>query len=64
AFTSRRAVQSELKSGMLREIAIDSVKIPRHLFIAWRADRPLAPPARSFVYVARKTWAAEGERGA
>ena len=64
AFTSRRAVQSELKSGLLREIAIESVKIPRHLFIAWRAEHPLPPPARSFVTVARKTWAAQHERGA
>jgi phosphonate transport system ATP-binding protein len=58
AFSSKRAVQAELRAGVLREIPIDSVKIPRHLFIAWRAGHPLPPPARSFVTVARKTWAA------
>ena len=64
AFSSRQAVQGELKSGLLREISIDSVKIPRQIFIAWRSDRELPPPARVFVFVARATWAALRRRSA
>jgi phosphonate transport system ATP-binding protein len=64
AFSSRQAVQAELSSGLLREISIDSVKIPRQIFIAWRSDRELPPPARVFVSVARATWAALRRRSA
>jgi DNA-binding transcriptional LysR family regulator len=54
AFTSRHAVRSELATGLLRELPIHSVKIPRRIFVAWRntGDLPLA--ARSFLEVARK----------
>jgi len=62
AFASRMAVDSELKSGLLRELAIDSVSIRRQLFAAWRADAELTPQAKSFLQIARKAWRVELER--
>jgi phosphonate transport system ATP-binding protein len=54
AFTSRRAVQSELAAGVLRELPVQSVKIPRRIFVAWRSAGELPLAARSFLEVARK----------
>ncbi len=62
AFASRIAVDSELQSGLLRELAIDSVKIRRQVFAAWRADAELTPQAKSFLQIARKAWRLELER--
>jgi len=54
AFSSRLAVQAELQSGLLQELPIDSVRIPRQIFAAWRRDRELPLPARRFLEVARR----------
>jgi phosphonate transport system ATP-binding protein len=53
AFTSRAAVREDLEAGHLVVLRIRSVKIPRHLFVAWRRDRELPLAARSFLEVAR-----------
>jgi len=55
AFTSRLAVRDELAHGHLRVLRIDGVRIPRRLFVAWRADATPSPAARRFVDVARAT---------
>ena len=54
AFSSRLAVREELQSGLLQELPIASVKIPRQIFAAWRRDRELPLPARRFLEVARR----------
>jgi phosphonate transport system ATP-binding protein len=54
AFSSRLAVQAELQSGLLQELPIASVRIPRQIFAAWRRDRELPLPARRFLEVARR----------
>lgn len=54
AFASRVAVASELTSGTLREVAVDSMRIRRQIFAAWRADTELTPQAKSFLEIARK----------
>ena len=54
AFSSRLALQEELQSGLLQELPIASVKIPRQIFAAWRRDRELPLPARRFLEVARR----------
>jgi phosphonate transport system ATP-binding protein len=54
AFSSRLAVRSELATGLLRELPIESVKIPRRIFVAWRSSGELPLAARSFLEVARK----------
>jgi phosphonate transport system ATP-binding protein len=56
AFASRMAVASELKSGLLRELAVDSMRIRRQIFAAWRVDAELTPQAKSFLEIARKAW--------
>ena len=56
AFASRMAVVSELKSGLLRELAVDSMRIRRQIFAAWRVDAELTPQAKSFLDIARKAW--------
>ncbi len=54
AFSSRLAVRAELQSGLLQELPIASVRIPRQIFAAWRRDRELPLPARRFLEVARR----------
>jgi phosphonate transport system ATP-binding protein len=54
AFSSRLAVEAELQSGLLQELPIASVKIPRQIFAAWRRDQELPLPARRFLEVARR----------
>jgi phosphonate transport system ATP-binding protein len=56
AFASRMAVASELKAGLLRELAVDSMRIRRQIFAAWRADAELMPQAKSFLEIARRAW--------
>jgi DNA-binding transcriptional LysR family regulator len=50
------AVASELKAGLLRELAVDSMRIRRQIFAAWRADAELMPQAKSFLEIARRAW--------
>ncbi len=59
AFASRVAVNSELKSGLLRELTIQSVKIRRQIFAAWRTEVELTPQAKSFLEIARRAWRSE-----
>jgi phosphonate transport system ATP-binding protein len=54
AFTSRAAVREDLEEGHLVALRITSVKIPRHIFVAWRRDRELPLSARRFLDVARE----------
>lgn len=60
AFTSRSAVQEDLDAGHLVALRIASVKIPRHISVAWRRDRGLSLAARRFLEVARETRAGPG----
>src|SRR5262249_52137002 len=56
AFASRMAVASELKSGLLRQVSVQSMRIRRQIFAVWRSDSELTPQAKSFLEVARRTW--------
>ncbi len=53
AFASRLAIGEELADGHLVALRVDGVRIPRRLFVAWRADAAPSPAARRFVEVAR-----------
>jgi phosphonate transport system ATP-binding protein len=63
AFASRLAVREELAEQHLVAVRVDGVRIPRRLFVAWRADAAPSPAGRRFVEVARAAVAA-GPRGA
>jgi phosphonate transport system ATP-binding protein len=60
AFASRLAVLDELEAGHLRVLRVDGVRIPRHLFVAWRRGATLSPGARRFVEIARRSCARRG----
>jgi phosphonate transport system ATP-binding protein len=62
AFVSRRAVSAELRSGVLKELPIQSARIRRRIFALWRIGG-LTPQAKGFLEVARRTWRPEGEGG-
>jgi phosphonate transport system ATP-binding protein len=53
-FASRRSVERALAAGALRELRVDSVKVPRRFFVAWRRAEVLSEPARSFLELARR----------
>jgi phosphonate transport system ATP-binding protein len=55
AFASRIAVLDELEAGHLRIVRVDGVRIPRHLFAAWRRGATLSPGARRFLEIARQS---------
>jgi phosphonate transport system ATP-binding protein len=52
-FASRRAVAADLAAGRLREVAIQAVKVPRRLFVAWRRSTTPSPAAQRFLELAR-----------
>jgi phosphonate transport system ATP-binding protein len=54
AFASRLALVDELAGGELRTVPVAGLRVPRELYAAWRADRPLSPAARRFLEVARR----------
>ena len=53
-FASRRSVESALAAGLLREVRIDAVKVPRRFFVAWRRDEAMSEPASVFLELARR----------
>jgi len=61
AFVSRLSVREDLRAGRLREVPVRGVKIHRRVFVAWRAGQELAPAARRFLEVARRTWSTRTE---
>lgn len=60
AFSSRLAVTSELASGVLREVPVQSVRIRRLIFVAWRMGG-LTPQAKGFLQVSRQIWSNAAE---
>jgi phosphonate transport system ATP-binding protein len=53
-FASRRSVALALAAGRVREVPLDSIKVPRRFFVAWRRDARLPDPARAFLELARR----------
>jgi phosphonate transport system ATP-binding protein len=53
-FASRRSVESALAAGLLREVRVDAVKVPRRFFVAWRRDEAMSEPASVFLELARR----------
>lgn len=48
-FISRRAVQEELKSGLLREIPVEGLSIKRQFYLIYPERRTLSPTAQIFI---------------
>jgi phosphonate transport system ATP-binding protein len=57
-FASRRSVESALEAGLLREVRVDAVKVPRRFFVAWRRGEVMSEAASTFLELARRTAAA------
>ena len=53
-FASRRSVEAALAAGLLREVRVEAVKVPRRFFVAWRRAEVLSEPARGFLELARR----------
>ena len=49
AFVSRYAIVDEVRSGRLRVVAVEKMKIRRHFHVIHDERRPLSASARAFV---------------
>jgi phosphonate transport system ATP-binding protein len=52
-FASRLSVEDELRSGALRLVPVEGLRVPRRFFAAWRRAEGLSEAARAFLAEAR-----------
>ena len=53
-FASRLSVEGEVRSGALRLVPVEGLRVPRRFFAAWRRAEGLSEAARAFLAEARR----------